>query len=231
VALEPAVTNDSRWGDLRTAIDALLDEVRNGQDLTPRLSLLVHKHGFSPASAAKTPDVDRWADKDFLLNVMGYHHFHLRMVRESAGHVQRSNEVLFAALTRDHFEALAIFDHSVFEKTDAVTNTMTAERNRLWDIFTAKACRGMPAGAVYVPAMIMTSGHCYHHVTLAFNYARIVRDLDPKLDDPVFVRGMYEEAKITLPGRPKLKWHLNYLDLGLFDEGQNVFFVLRYGPT
>ena len=231
VALEPTVTSDSRWRTLRNAIDIFLNKVRNGENLTPHLSLLVHKQGFSPATAAKAPDVNRWADKDFLLNVMGFHHFHLGIVIEAAGHVARTDDVLFAAVTRDEFAALAIFDHSAFERTDTITQTMTAERNRLWDIFTKRSSRGIPPGAVYVPAMITTSGHSYHHVRLADQYARIVRELDPKIDDPSFIKSLYEDAKITIPLRPKLKWNLHYLDLGLLDESQNIFFILHMGPT
>ncbi len=48
-----------------------------GGDLTPHLSLQPHTRGFTPAASAQGPNVNRWADKDMLLNVMGYHHLHL----------------------------------------------------------------------------------------------------------------------------------------------------------
>jgi hypothetical protein len=70
--------------------------------------------------------VDRWADKDMLLNVMGYHHFHF----DAAPHNRvRSDDVLFAHVTRETFTVIGIFDHAVFEVDPA--KPMMAERNRL----------------------------------------------------------------------------------------------------
>lgn len=230
VQIESTALSDKRWRSLKPAIEALLEKVRGGDDLIPHLSLQVHNQGFTPAATAKNAGADRWADKDFLLNVMGFHHFHLGMSTLPAGHVDRTNEVAFAEVTRDQFNLVAIFDHSVFDKTDEVTRTMTAERDRLWDIFTKRSSRGMPPGAVYVPAAIMTSGHAEQHVRMADYYARIVRELDPRLDEPSFVHDLYTEAGLPVPSRPKLKWHFHFLDLCVIDEAQKVYFVLQKGP-
>ncbi|MBT1077333.1 hypothetical protein [Geobacter grbiciae] len=229
VQIEPTATVDSRWRTLRPAIYALLVKVRAGEDLIPHLSLQIHNQGFTPAASAKGPNVDTWADKDFLLNVMGFHHFHLGESTMDAGHVERTDEVVFAEVTRDKFNLIAIFDHSVFEKTNEVTKTMTAERDRLWDIFNKRSSRGMPPGAVYVPAAIMTSGHAEHHVRMADYYAKIVRETDPLLEDRSFVNRLYTDAGLSVPARPKLKWHFHFLDLCLFDEAQKVYFVLHKG--
>ena len=115
ISIEPTATNDPRWCALRTEIDAFLFKVRNGEDLTPHLSLQAHKQGFTPAAGLTGPNVDKWADKDFLLNVMGFHHFHLGTSIEAAGHVMRTDDVLFAEVTRDTFNVVAIFNHSVFD--------------------------------------------------------------------------------------------------------------------
>ena len=64
----------------------------------------------------KTPKPDSWADKDFLLNVMGLHHFHLGLTKETAGHMTRTNQVLFASVTREELEILGLFDHAAFEQ-------------------------------------------------------------------------------------------------------------------
>jgi len=230
VQIEPTTTADSRWRTVRPAIEALLVKVRNGEDLIPHLSLQIHSQGFTPATAAKGPDADIWADKDFLLNVMGFHHFHLGISTVTAGHVERTDEVVYAEVTRDKFNVVAIFDHSVFEKTDEITKTMTAERDRLWDIFIKRSSRGMPPGSVYVPAAILTSGHAEHHVRMADYYARIVRETDPMVDDPSFLSSLYSDARLPVPPRPKLKWHLHFMDLCLLDEAQKVYFVLQKGP-
>lgn len=230
VQIEPTATADKRWRTLRPAVDSFLDKVRNGDNLIPHLSLQIHSQGFTPAAAAKVPDADRWADKDFLLNVMNFHHFHLGTTTVAAGHVDRTNEVVFAEVTRDKFNLVAIVDHSVFEKIDKVTKEMTAERDRLWDIFNKRSSQGMPPGSFYIPAAIMTSGHSEHHVRIADHYARIVRETNPMLDDSSFLSRLYNDAGLPVPLRPKLKWHFHFMDLCLLDEAQNVYFVLQKGP-
>jgi hypothetical protein len=153
--------------------------------------------------------VDRWADKDMLLNVMGYHHFHL----DAAPHNRmRSDDVLFAHVTRETFTVIGIFDHAVFEVDPA--KPMMAERNRLWEIFDERAARTALPGSVVVLSLIIASGHSIYLNNLSKNYARAIRETDPKLDDPRFVRCLYQQAGISVPAKPKLRWHLQYLDLG-----------------
>jgi hypothetical protein len=162
---------------------------------------------------------------------MGYHHFHLGINLEPAGHVERTDNVIFARITRDKFDVVAFFDHSVFESHQSETKKLTSERERLWNIFGKRSSRGVPPGNVIVPSMIMTSGHAFHHVGIAQDYSHVVREIDPKIDENEFVNSLYEGANLEVPPKPKLKWHLNHLDLGLLDEKNGFFFILRYGPT
>ncbi|OMG51648.1 hypothetical protein BJN45_17155 [Azonexus hydrophilus] len=231
VSIEATASGDPRWSTLANEITAFLDKVRRGDDLTPHLSLEPHTRGYTPASAQKGSDVDRWADKDFLLNVMGYHHFHLGPQVYPNGFAARTDNLIFARVSRDHFTVVAIFDHSVFERPEDSTETMTKERERLWSVFDEHSSRGMAPGAVYIPSMITTSGHSMHVVRMADDYAHVIREIDPKLDDIEFVKGLYDPAGPPCPKKPKLKWHLNYLDLGLLDTTSNMFFVFRYGPN
>jgi hypothetical protein len=231
VSIETTASEDPRWSTLANEITAFLDKVSRGDDLTPHLSLEPNTRGYTPASAQKGPDVDRWADKDFLLNVMGYHHFHLGPQIHPNGFAARTDDLIFASVSRDHFTFVAIFDHSVFERSEDSTQTMTKERERLWSVFDEHSSRGMALEAVYTPSMITTSGHSMHVVSMADSSARVVREIDPKLDDIEFVKALYDPAGPPCPKNPKLKWHLNYLDLGLLDTTSNTFFVLRYGPN
>jgi len=231
VTIEPTATNDPRWKNLSAEITAFLEKVRKGEDLTPHLSLDAHTLGYTPAASKKEAGVDRWADKDFLLTVMGYHHFHLGLTIEVAGHATRTNEVLFASVTREHFDVVALFDHSVFEVDHAPTTIMNSERQRLWNIFDQRTMRGVPPGSVVIPAMVTTSGHALHFVTMANYYARIVREIDPKLDDKDYVAGLYRDSGMPVPAKPKLRWHLHYLDIGLLDETARVLLVLKHGPN
>jgi hypothetical protein len=70
-----------------------------------------------------------------------------------------------------------------------------------------------------------------HFVNLSKNYARVIAHIDPKLDDSSYVLGLYQRAGLSVPAKPKLSWHLNYLDLGLLDKETGVFFLLCKGPT
>ena len=113
IIIEPSLTRDKRWAELKEQIENFLHKARTGENLTPHLSIQPHSKGYTPAAGEKGPDVDRWADKDFFLNAMGYHHFHLGTKIEPKGHVERTNEVLFAKVSRDTFSAIGIFGHSV----------------------------------------------------------------------------------------------------------------------
>jgi hypothetical protein len=224
VVLESSATNDRRWQSLSSAIQALLSKVERGDDLTPHLSRKPHTRGLTPAASGVGPHVNRWADKDMLLNVMGYHHFHFDALPK------RSDNVLFAHVTRETFTVVGIFDHTVFKFSNR-TKLMTDQRNRLWQIFEERAKRDAPTGATVVLSPIVLSGHSIYFVNLSSNYARVIAHIDPKLDDSSYVRGLYQRAGLSVPAKPTLSWHLNYLDLGLLDKETGVFFLLCKGPT
>src|SRR4051794_27942177 len=118
VHVEDTASTDPRWITLAPEITVLLDKVRRGEDLTPHLSLAAWTEGYTPAASGQGPGVDRWADKDFLLNVMGFHHFHLNSTLEKRGFITRSKDVLFASVSRTRFDVIGIFDHSVFDDDD-----------------------------------------------------------------------------------------------------------------
>jgi len=226
VEIEPTALKDKRWGSLKGKIDALLEKVRNGEDLTPHLSLQAHSRGYTPAASATGPNVDRWADKDFLLNAIGYHHFHLGERIESGGFATRTDEVVFARVTREKFTVVAIFDHSVFEP---IGSEMNAERKRLWSIFDEHVTRGAPSGSVIISSPIATSGHPIHLVSMAQEYSWVVREMDPKFEDREFVTSLYVDAGLEEPKNPKLEWRLNFTDLGIYEKNHKFFFVLRRG--
>jgi len=227
VHVEITAMRDVRWKTLNTEIEKVLQLVRGGNDLTPYLSLQPHTRGFTPASSAKGPGVDRWADKDFLLNVMGYHHLHLDA---APGTKMRSDDVLFARVTRGGFTVVGIFNHTVFEATPA-TAVMTKERERLWEIFDEHSTRDVRPGSFVIPALISTSGHSMYFTQLAMNYARLIQAQDPNIDKLEFREDMYKRMNLAMPPKPKLAWHLHYLDLGLLDVDANAFWAFRNGPN
>lgn len=144
VVVESTASSDPRWSLLLGEILNLLKKVEVGDELTPYLSLKSHTRGFTPAASAPGPNVDRWADKDMLLNAMGYHHFHLDAAPTQG---MRSDEMMFAHVTRNTFTVVGIFNHSVFKKT-LPNEPMTVERERLWQIADERMTRGHPLGTL-----------------------------------------------------------------------------------
>jgi hypothetical protein len=229
VIIESAASTDSRWKAPQKDIDAFLEKVKRGDELTPHLSLEPHTRGHTPAASAQGPDVDRWADKDTLLNVMGYHHFHPSMTIEPQGFASRKDEILFAYVTREVFIVLGIFNHSVFESKPG--QPLNPERERLWRIFDERLTRRAPPGSVVVAPPIATSGHSIYFTRLAMDYARLIADIDRKVEDPAYISALTAGTAFPLPAKPKWKWHLHYLDLGLIEKTSAGFLILRKGPN
>jgi hypothetical protein len=164
---------------------SLLEKVRRGDDLTPYLSLAPHTRGYAPAARAPgATNEDRWSDKDFVLTKMNYHHFHLGTSIEAAGHAVRTDDLIFAEVSRDKLKVIAIFNHDVFEPG-------SAERRRLSALHETVIFRGLPPGAAVMTAPVMTSGHSMHVVSYADRCARLIRSVDPQLDDRAYIESLY----------------------------------------
>jgi hypothetical protein len=187
------LAGDPRATALAANIDAFQKVVEDGGDLTPYLSIEPRTKGYSPAAEGKGPDKDSWADKDLLLNVMGLHHFHLGLTIEAAGHAARTNELLFASVTRDTLDIIGLFDHAAFEHE--VDGTLTSERQKLWSAYEAREAAASLPGQLSVGGFsglgITISSHPVAVVRTAQDHVRVLREIDPKLEDPVYVRGVY----------------------------------------
>lgn len=228
VQIAPEVTSDKRWKSLKTGINGLLDKVRNGEDIYPYHSQKAHKNGYTPAQRVSNGEVDSWEDKDQLLNTKGFHHFHLNMNIQSTGLSERTDDVLFAFVSRDNFHAIGIFDHDVFEPVEKSGN-MTPERERMWSLHEKYTTYGMEPGTVYVSNSISTSGHPLYLIRMADYYAKIIRENDPKLDDRLFVNSLYDQGKLSHPNKYNFEWRMDALDLGVFDRKTNVLFNIHKG--
>src|SRR4051812_2258487 len=89
----------------------------------------------------------------------------------------RTDDVLLAEVSRDHFEVIGLFGHSVFD--DENPNAMPAERDRLWNLSQARMLRGAPPGSAVLFSSIATSGHSTQTVMMAQDYARTIQSWDP----------------------------------------------------
>ncbi len=229
VTTRRSATSDTRWRALKPNIDAFLDKVRRGADLTPHLSLAAWQDGYTPAAHGPRKSADRWADKDFLLNVMGFHHFHLGMALEKKGFVTRTDEVLFAHVTRSTFDVLGLFDHSVFDDKDPAV--MSAERTRLWGLHEQVLFEGVEPGSFVLANPISMSGHPSQIVMLAQHYAKLIKRIDPNLDDRSYVETMLYGGRLAVPAKPKLRWAFKHLDLYIADDASTTCFIMQRGPA
>ena len=224
--------NNPRADTLRPNINAFIKMVEAGLDLGPYLSLKAHRQGYVMSADPEKTGNATWEGKDFLLNVMGLHHFHLGLHREAKGFMTRTKYVLFASVSRDTFEILGLFDHSVFD--DWTTDeAMTPERGRLWSIYEERQAANNLPGQFTVGGFgnlgITTAGTPIVITLAADRQIRKAQEIEPKLDDPVFVRTHF--GKHAIPAELNLKWRYKHLDFGLLNEPSNEFFILMRGPN
>jgi len=229
VIIENDVVNNDRWKALSTEFHSLKNEIEKGNDLTPYLSLKVQKKGYTPATSETVSNTDKWVDKDFLLNVMGFYHLHLGEKIEGRRISGRTDDVIFAKVDKERFIVIGVFNHSVFDKTDEVTQKMSKERQRIWEIFERHSMQGIPEGSIVISSPIMMSGHTMHIVEMAQEYVRIITELEQKLDDREYTNTIYKESNISPPNKPKFEWSLRGTDLGVYDKTTNLYAVYRYG--
>nr|PMI58852.1 hypothetical protein BCU43_01060 [Vibrio lentus] len=228
VHIYPELTADKRYRALKNQIKLLREKVTNGEDLSPYLSLRAHKNGYTPKKRIIDGEVDAWEDKDQILNTKGFHHFHLDMMVQDTGLSVRTDEVLFAKVTRTEFHAVAIFDHSVFEPADNDGN-MELERKRMWDIHEKYTSMAMAPGAVYMTNPVTISGHPVGIKEMAGRYMSTIKQYDSKLSDRTFVNQLYQDGNLPPPERYKLEWQIDVLDLVIFDKKNNVKFIVYQG--
>jgi len=202
----------------------LTKKIEEGDDLNPYLSLQAHKKGYSPKAKEREKN---WIDKDFILNVMNFYHFHLLPYEQNRQESTRTNDLIFAKVDRSIFEIVGIFDHSVFESSGN-TNILNPERERLWKTWDNIVEKNMPKGSIVMPESIATSGHSRKIVLEAIKYYKFIREYDEKLEQKSFLDVLYKNLKT--PNNPKLFWHFNGTDLGLLDRDNN-YFVLMHGKN
>ena len=216
---------------LRANIEAFIQTVEAGADLNPYLSTKAHRHGYVLAADPEVSDSRTWEDKDFLLNVLGCHHFHLGLHKEVSGLVVRTDEVLFASVTRDTFKILGVFDHSVFDWS--VDDAMAPERERLWPFHDECRAEEAPPGAVLLDGYgglgITTAGTPIVMAMNAMHHMGLIREIDPKLGDSKYVETLFGEHPV--PNELRLEWHYNHLDFGLLNFPSGHFICMRRGPN
>lgn len=228
IQISPEVTSDIRWNSLKSGVNDLLKKVSDGEDIYPYHSKRAHRYGYTPSQRVTDGTVDSWEDKDQLLNTKGFYHFHLNMNVQDSGLSERTDDVLFAYVTRKKFHAIGIFDHTVFESADS-NGVMNSERTRMWDIHEKHITMGMEPGTAYISNPIMSSGHPMYLIRLCDHYAKIIIEHDAKLDDRSFINNLYDQGKLPYPNKFNFEWRFDSLDICVFDKKTNVNFSIYQG--
>lgn len=200
----------------------LKEKIENGEDINDYLSLKAHQKGYSP----NTNSENTWEDKDFLLNVMNYYHFHLVPYDKTSNQSTRTDELVFAKVDKRTFEIIGVFDHRVFEKDN--DESLNDERERLYKVWDSILTKDMPDRSVYIPTDITTSGHSGQVRDYAMECVKVIKEIDLQIETHEFLKKIYVEKSI--PNNPKLKWYLHGTDFGLIDR-DNIFFKFRDGKN
>ena len=207
--------DDLRFEALEAKIEAFTKAIEDGADLGPYLSKRAHREGYMMDLGPKNSNTTTWEDKDFLLNALGLHHFHLGSHREANGLMARTDEVVFAHVSRDTVEIFGLFDHSVFEWT--IDDVMVPERQRLWSTYNEYRSVQAEPGTILIGGiggLGITSAGTPAVVTMkAIRLLELVREIDPRLDDAEY------------------EWHYDHLDFGLRNQMSGDFKCLMPGPN
>lgn len=223
VIIPTELYNAKSWVSSASAINAFLKSVEEGDDLTPNLSLKPHTKGYAlNARRKRATSEEKWSDKDFLLAMMGYHHFHLGDIDLIHRHAGRTNELIFAKVDRDQFAVVDIFDHSVFEMG-------SAENTRLCEIHDQVVSTNREPNAVYVGAAVATSGHSLHVVSYAAQCCKTVNAYEAKLDNRDFANSLFHDAGLKPPLKPNFEWQITHLDFSICERTTNTNFIFHQG--
>ncbi|BBL92390.1 hypothetical protein VroAM7_50430 (plasmid) [Vibrio rotiferianus] len=220
VAIKPYLTMDSRWSECETDVLRILTKASLGHDLTDHLSNSVLSKGYTSKENIQRHN-DSWLDKDQILNTKGFYHLHLK-----SGKSNKGNIVLFVQVTRNELTAVALFDHSVFDSGSPV---LSPERERMRRIYDDIISEDLAPGSVYMSHPITTSGHPIFLHSMTQQYIHVINQVDSRLNDSAFHSELYEGNEHPIPKKPKFCWHIEGLDLGVYESKTHHFFIYRYG--
>lgn len=145
-----------------------------------------------------------WRDMDLVLAIMGYHVFQCE-----PRDVARTGNHILAFVDRSTFTVIGAFQGNAILSDPA-------ERARVWNLVQAH-------GTAPVDPQ--------HLVRVSMARMQKIAEMDPKLDDPAFVRQLYVETGTTMPPAPKFRWHMTFSDFGFLEMTAPRFFMIWPGPN
>lgn len=238
---------DKRTSNHWAAVNAHVERIVAGEDLTPYLSQDIARSGYvrSRASKGKRPGVE-WGDKDYALNACGFHHLHLSDVILSSGWARRTKELLYASFDRSSVFFLMVGDHKSFDdgtlaqavaemragsRSSILGGASTgsegrdhSERNKLQRHGFATT---MTVGdKVVFGAMISTAGTSTLHSVHVTKIMRTIEEPERRADDADFHQTLFESAPQNCPARPDFVWRMHNCDVGLLERTTGTFFTI-----
>lgn len=222
--LPASVTTHKKWCTYKESIRSILKKADLGMDLNPFLSEKVNKRGYESDKLFNKENI--WNDKDQILNLHHYHHFHLDMNIKDNLMSERSEYLLFAEITRNKFTAIGIFDHSIFD--EVLPNYISSERKRFLDIHYQRVIKHSSSQFV-TSSQITASGHNYQILKSCHEIIRILFINDSKLDQRNDVNSIYANFKRTPPPNFKFEWYFDGLDLYLRNKKTDDNFLFYKG--
>ena len=209
VIFDVSLSMEPLWIEHKNHIEKIINKAEIGEDLNDYLSNEVLNKGYSPDSEILRQN-DRWLCKDQLLNTQGFHHLHLKPGKSNKGNV-----LLLVKVTRNEFHLIGVFTHDVFVEGSSESNNIRTLINS-WsqmhkDIFTTM------------------SGHPIHIHQMAFEYWNAIVQCDCQLQHRDFLEQLFFNHQEKLKSKFKLKWEMNWLDLGIYESKSKGLTIIRRG--
>jgi hypothetical protein len=88
---------------------------------------------------------------------------------------------------------------------------------------------GFKDGRAFIGASLSTAGTSPFHSAHAGRIVRAVQEWDPKLDDALHWRGLFEKAKQPAPASAEWSWHLEYTELSAIENNSKTKFIIVNG--
>ncbi|MDF3821619.1 hypothetical protein P3G55_17065 [Leptospira sp. 96542] len=216
------VLDHQKWKENQYRTLPLLRRFQKGETVIEFLSNEIKTRGLN----LNYNITNKWKDKDFFLNAMGFHHFHLGNLSEGNHFADRTNEILFAEVQKKEVSVIGIYDHSVFESK---SEKLSDERRRLWTDFESYRFGKLQPGKFYLQSMIATSGHPTHVVNLAQSYTHMIRTIDESLDDQDYLRDFLGIQNENVNSHFRFDWMLHFSDLYLIEKNQKLHILIEEG--
>ncbi|MEZ9580327.1 MULTISPECIES: hypothetical protein [unclassified Vibrio] len=209
VIFNVALTVQPLWVKHSNDIQKIINKAEIGEDLNDHLSNEVLSRGFSPNAEILRQD-DRWLCKDRLLNTKGFHHLHLK-----SGKSNKGNFLLLVKITRNEFHIIGVFTHGIFEGDTPEQNRMHGTLE-LWS-------------EIHKDLYTTMSGHPIHIHQIASEYWNAILQCDSQLQSREFVEQMFFDQRDKLKSKFKLRWEIDWLDLGVYESKSKGFTIIRKG--